>query len=60
MADSDNTLKLLIQLGIIGQEDAKAAMAAFDSMHFTNPKRAVELACKYDNNSRKPVRLYRL
>ena len=25
MADSDNTLKLLIQLGIIGQEDAKAA-----------------------------------
>lgn len=39
---------------------AKAAMAAFEAMNFTNPKRAVEIACNHDNGSRKPVRLYRL
>ena len=32
MADSDKTLKLLIELGVIGQEDAKAAMGLLDEM----------------------------
>ena len=32
MADSDKTLKLLIELGVIGQEDAKAAGQLMDEM----------------------------
>lgn len=39
---------------------AKAAMCAFEALNFTNPKRAVALACKHDAGSRAPVRVYKL
>jgi hypothetical protein len=37
-----------------------AAKAAFEAMDFTNPRRAVLIACNHDNGSRPPVRVYRL
>ena len=39
---------------------AKAAMCAFEALDFSDPKRAVALACKHDAGSRKPVRIYKL
>lgn len=38
----------------------KAALCAYDAMGWTDPRRAVRIACKYDSGSRTPVRLYRL
>ena len=39
---------------------AKAAIAAFEALEYTNPRRAVALACKHDAGSRAPVRVYSL
>lgn len=39
---------------------AKAAIAAYDALGFTNPRRVLALACKYDANSRAPVRIYKI
>lgn len=38
----------------------KAAMAAYEALGFTDPKRAVAIACKHDAQSRAPVRVYAL
>lgn len=38
----------------------KAAIAAYEAMYFTDPRRAVQIACRHDPGSRPPVRLYRL
>ncbi len=37
-----------------------AAMAAYEALGWQDPRRAVGLACKYDANSARPVRVYRL
>lgn len=39
---------------------AKAAMCAYEAMGFTDPKKAVSIVCKHDQNSRLPVRVYKL
>lgn len=39
---------------------AKAAMAAYHALGFADPRQAVRIACRYDANSRPPVRLYRI
>lgn len=39
---------------------AKAAMAAFEALNFTDPRRAVRIVCKHDAGSRGPVRSYLL
>jgi hypothetical protein len=39
---------------------AKAALAAYEALGFTDPKRAVQIACRYDAGSRPPVRVYHL
>ena len=38
----------------------KAALAAYEALGFTDPKRAVQIACRYDAGSRGPVRVYHL
>ena len=37
---------------------AKAAMCAYEALGFQDPKRAVQIVCKYDAGSRSPVRVY--
>jgi hypothetical protein len=37
-----------------------AALAAYEALGFTDPKRAVQIVCRHDLNSRAPVRVYRL
>jgi ATP-dependent protease HslVU (ClpYQ) peptidase subunit len=39
---------------------ASAALAAYEALGFTDPVRAVKIACNHDNGSRKPVRTYKL
>ncbi len=39
---------------------AKAAMCAYEAMAFNDPKKAVQIVCKHDHNSRLPVRTYTL
>ena len=39
---------------------AKVALAAYDSMGFKNPGRAVRMACKYSEGSGGRVRMYKL
>jgi ATP-dependent protease HslVU (ClpYQ) peptidase subunit len=39
---------------------AKAAMCAYEALCFTDPKRAVQIVCKHDADSRGPVRVYKL
>lgn len=39
---------------------AKAALAAHDALGGADPARAVRIACRYDANSRPPVRTYRI
>jgi len=39
---------------------AKAALCAYEALGFENPKRAVQIVCKYDNASRLPVKVYKL
>ena len=38
----------------------KGAMCAYDALGWTNPRLAVQIACRYDASSRAPVRSYRL
>lgn len=38
----------------------KAAIAAYEALNFTDPRRAVRIACKHDAGSRTPVRTYTL
>ena len=37
-----------------------AALAAYEALEFTDPKRAVKIACNHDAGSRGPVRVYKL
>lgn len=37
-----------------------AAIAAYEALGWTDPSRAVRIACKHDSGSRPPVRTYRL
>lgn len=37
-----------------------AAIAAYEALGWTDPKRAVRIACRHDINSRAPVRAYHL
>lgn len=39
---------------------AKAALAAHEALGYADPARAVRIVCRYDANSRAPVRTYRL
>lgn len=39
---------------------AKAALCTYEALGFQNPKRAVQIVCKYDSASRLPVRSYKL
>jgi hypothetical protein len=39
---------------------AMAAMAVFEALKFTDPRKAVQIVCKHDAGSRGPVRVYRL
>lgn len=39
---------------------SRAAIAAYEALGWQDPRRAVGLACKYDANSARPVRVYRL
>jgi ATP-dependent protease HslVU (ClpYQ) peptidase subunit len=39
---------------------AKAALCAYEALGFQNPKKAVQIVCKYDNASRLPVKVYKL
>jgi hypothetical protein len=39
---------------------AKGALCAYKALGFSDPIRAVRIACKYDNGSRPPVRSYKL
>lgn len=38
---------------------SKAAMAAYEALWWSDPRRAVQIACKHDAQSRAPVRTYR-
>lgn len=38
----------------------KGAMCAYEALRFTDPARAVRIACRHDSDSRPPVRTYRL
>lgn len=37
-----------------------AAISAYEALNWTNPRRAVSIACKHDSKSRAPVRVYKL
>lgn len=39
---------------------AQSAIAVHEALGWSNPRRAVQIACKHDAGSRPPVRLYRL
>ena len=39
---------------------AMAAKAAHEALGFTDPRKAVQIVCKHDQNSRGPVRVYKL
>lgn len=39
---------------------AKAAMAAFEALGWTDPQRAVAIVCNHDAHSRTPVRTYKV
>lgn len=39
---------------------AKAAMCAYEALHWADPARALRIVCKHDSMSRTPVRSYRL
>ena len=39
---------------------AKAAMAAYEALDWTDPQRAMRIVCKHDAGSRLPVRTYKL
>jgi ATP-dependent protease HslVU (ClpYQ) peptidase subunit len=39
---------------------AMAALAAYEAMGWTDPRRAVAIVCKHDAGSRGPVRVYRV
>lgn len=39
---------------------AMAAKSAHEALGFTDPRRAVQVVCKHDQNSRSPVRVYKL
>lgn len=39
---------------------SQAAMAVYEALGWQDPRRAVGLACKYDANSARPVRVYTL
>jgi ATP-dependent protease HslVU (ClpYQ) peptidase subunit len=38
----------------------KVAIAAYDALGWTDPKKAVAVACRHDSASRLPVRVYKL
>jgi hypothetical protein len=58
---SMSTLPIRIEAGrhAIGS-GSMAALAAYEALGFTDPKRAVQIVCRHDLNSRAPVRVYRL
>lgn len=58
---SMSTLPIRIQCGrhAIGS-GSMAALATYEALGFTDPKRAVQIVCKHDAGSRGPVRVYRL
>lgn len=38
----------------------KAAMCAYEAMGYSNPRRAVQIVCKHDAESRSPARVYKI
>ena len=38
----------------------KGAICAYEALGWSNPRRAVTIACKHDGGSRPPIRVYRL
>ena len=56
---------LVLPLPVEGGRDAigsgaKAAMSAYEALAWKDPKRAVQIVCRHDSNSRAPVRIYHL